>query len=107
MQSWAVFDTSNTVLGRAVVVVDERTAVLLLLAGPPDLAVAHQTRYLLHTMLVHDLIEQGVRHLVVESILGAPAGHKYFAARLGYRGCRMKVERVPSRTLTDVPSSTR
>ena len=107
VQSWAVFDTSNNVLGRAVVVVDERTAVLLLLAGPPDLAVAHQTRYLLHTTLVRDLIEQGVRHLVVESILGAPAGHKYFAARLGYRACRMKVERVPSRRLTDVPSSTR
>jgi len=106
VQSWAVFDSSNKGLGRAVVVVDERTAVLLLLAGPPDLAVAHQTRYLLHTTLVRDLIEQGVRHLVVESILGAPAGHKYFAARLGYRACRMKVERVPSR-LTDAPSSTR
>ena len=100
VQSWAVFDTSNNELGRAVVVVDELTAVLLLLAGPPDLSVAHQTRYLLHTTIVHDLIEQGVRHLVVESILGAPAGHKYFAARLGYRACRMKVERAPSRRLT-------
>jgi hypothetical protein len=101
VQSWAVFDASNDELGRAVVVVDELTAVLLLLAGPPDLAVAHQTRYLLHTTLVRDLIEQGVRHLVVESILGAPAGHKYFAARLGYRACRMKVEQVSSRRLID------
>jgi hypothetical protein len=100
VQSWAVFDKDENELGRAVAVVDERTAVLLLLAGPPDLTVAHQTRYLLHTTLVHDLIAQGVRHLVVESILGAPAGHKYFAARLGYRACRMKVERVPSRGLT-------
>ncbi len=101
VQSWAVFDPSNRELGRAVVVVDELTAVLLLLAGPADLSVAHQTRYLLHTTLVRDLIEQGVRHLVVESILGAPPGHKYFAARLGYRACRIIVEQVPSRKVGD------
>jgi hypothetical protein len=93
IKSWAVFDSENRPLGRAVVLVDEKTAVLLLLRGPPDLDVAHQTRYLLHTGVVADLIRHGVRHLVVESILGAPEGLKYFAARLGYRACRIRVAR--------------
>jgi hypothetical protein len=94
VKSWAVFDSGGQVLGRAVVLVDERTAVLLLLHGPADLGVAHQTRYLLHTALVADLIRRGVRNLVVESILGAPPGLKYFAARLGYRACRIRVVRT-------------
>jgi hypothetical protein len=89
VKSWAVFDSGGQVLGRAVAVVDERTAVLLLLHGPTDLGVAHQTRYLLHTAVVADLIRRGVRNLVVESILAAPPGLKYFAARLGYRACRL------------------
>ena len=55
VKSWAVFDSGGHVLGRAVAVVDERTAVLLLLHGPADLGVAHQTRYLLHTAVVADL----------------------------------------------------
>jgi hypothetical protein len=91
VKSWAVFDSDGQVLGRAVVLVDERTAVLLLLHGPTDLGVAHQTRYLLHTAVVADLIRRGVRNLVVESILGAPPGLKYFAARLGYGACRLRV----------------
>lgn len=91
IKSWAVFDSDGVALGRAVALVDERTAVLLLLHGPPDLGVAHQTRYLLHTAVVADLIRSGVRSLVVESILGAPSGLKYFAARLGYRACRLHV----------------
>lgn len=91
VKSWAVFDSGGQVLGRAVALVDERTAVLLLLHGPTDLGVAHQTRYLLHTVVVTDLIRSGVRNLVVESILGAPPGLKYFAARLGYRACRIQV----------------
>jgi hypothetical protein len=91
VKSWAAFDSHGKVLGRAVVLVDERTAVLLLLHGPTDLGVAHQTRYLLHTAVVADLIGGGVRNLVVESILGAPPGLKYFAARLGYRACRLRV----------------
>jgi hypothetical protein len=91
VKSWAVFDSAGEVLGRAVVLVDERTAVLLLLHGPADLTVAHQTRYLLHTAVVADLIRRGVGNLVVESILGAPPGLKYFAARLGYRACRLRV----------------
>ncbi len=93
VKSWAVFDSQHRPLGRAVALVDEKTAVLLLLRGPPDLEVAHQTRYLLHTAVVADLIRHGVRHLVVESIIGAPAGLKYFAARLGYRACRIRVVR--------------
>ena len=99
VKSWAAFDSDGEVLGRAVALVDERTAVLLLLHGPPNLGVAHQTRYLLHTVVVADLIRRGVRHLVVESILGAPPGLKYFAARLGYRACRIRVagaRRVPA-----------
>jgi hypothetical protein len=91
VKSWAVFDSSGEVLGRAVALVDEKTAVLLLLHGPADLGVAHQTRYLLHTAVVADLIRRGVRSLIVESILGAPPGLKYFAARLGYRACRLRV----------------
>ena len=63
IKSWAVFDAGGEILGRAVVLVDERTAVLLLLHGPTDLAVAHQTRYLLHTAVVADLIKRGVRNL--------------------------------------------
>jgi hypothetical protein len=109
IKSWAVFDSENQPLGRAVVLVDEQTAVLLLLRGPLDLGVAHQTRYLLHTAMVADLIRQGVRHLVVESILGAPAGLKYFAARLGYRGCRIRVVRsgqVSTRTLPRASTQT-
>jgi hypothetical protein len=93
IKSWAVFDAEHRPLGRAVALVDEKTAVLLLLHGPLDLDVAHQTRYLLHTALVADLIRHGVRHLVVESIIGAPEGLKYFAARLGYRACRIRVVR--------------
>ena len=93
VKSWAVFDSGGQVLGRAVALVDERAAVLLLLHGPPDMGVAHQTRYLLHTAVVADLIRRGVRTLVVESILGAPPGLKYFAARLGYRACRIRVVR--------------
>ncbi|HEY5050094.1 MAG TPA: hypothetical protein VII50_04275 [Acidothermaceae bacterium] len=99
VKSWAVFDSGGQVLGRAVALVDERTAVLLLLHGPMDLSVAHQTRYLLHTAVVADLIRRGVRNLVIESILGAPPGLKYFAARLGYRACRIQVVstgRVPA-----------
>lgn len=91
VKSWAVFDSSGRVLGRAVALVDERTAVLLLLHGPTDLGVAHQTRYLLHTAVVADLINAGVGNLVVESILAAPPGLKYFASRLGYRACRLRV----------------
>lgn len=94
VKSWAVFDSDGQVLGRAVALIDERTAVLLLLYGPPDLGVAHQTRYLLHTVMVADLIGCGVCNLVVESILGAPPGLKYFAARLGYRACRIRVARA-------------
>jgi hypothetical protein len=90
VKSWAVFDSDGQMLGRAVALVDERTAVLLLLHGPTDLGVAHQTRYLLHTAVVADLIRRGVRNLVVESVLGAPPGLKYFAARLGYRACRIR-----------------
>jgi hypothetical protein len=93
VKSWAVFDSGGQVLGRAVALVDERTAVLLLLHGPADMGVAHQTRYLLHTAVVADLIRRGVRNLVVESVLGAPPGLKYFAARLGYRACRIRVVR--------------
>jgi hypothetical protein len=89
--SWAVFDRANRRLGHAVALVDERTAVLLSLQGPRDLAVAYQTRYLLHTTVVADLIQRGVQHLIIESILGAPPGHKYFAARLGYRACRIRI----------------
>jgi hypothetical protein len=103
IKSWAVFDSEHRPLGRAVVLVDEKTAVLLLLRGPPDLGVAHQTRYLLHTALVADLIRQGVRHLVVESILGAPDGLKYFAARLGYRACRIRVVRSGQPTARTLP----
>ena len=101
LKSWAVFDSSGAVLGRAVALVDERTAVLLLLHGPTDMRVAHQTRYLLHTAVVSDLIKFGVHNLVVESILAAPAGLKYFAARLGYRACRLHVvgERAGQPTL--------
>jgi hypothetical protein len=89
--SWAVFDRTNRQLGHAVALVDERAAVLLSLQGPHDLTVAHQTRYLLHTTVVADLIQRGVQHLILESILGAPPGHKYFAARLGYRACRIRI----------------
>jgi hypothetical protein len=103
IRSWAVFDAENRPLGRAVALVDEKTAVLLLLRGPPDMGVAHQTRYLLHTAVVADLIRQGVRHLVVESILGAPAGLKYFAARLGYRACRIQVVRAGQKTARTLP----
>ena len=103
IKSWAVFDSEHQPLGRAVAMVDEKTAVLLLLRGPPDLGVAHQTRYLLHTAVVADLIRQGVRHLVVESILGAPAGLKYFAARLGYRGCRIRVVHSAPTTARTLP----
>jgi hypothetical protein len=109
MKSWAVFDSEHRPLGRAVALVDEKTAVLLLLRGPADLGVAHQTRYLLHTALVADLIRQGVRHLVVESILGAPAGLKYFAARLGYRACRIRVvhgSQTTTRTFPRVSAQT-
>jgi hypothetical protein len=95
VKSWAVFDADGEPLGRAVVLVDERTTVLLLLHGPTDMGVAHQTRYLLHTAVVADLIRRGVRNLVVESIIGAPAGLKYFAARLGYRACRIRVVSGP------------
>jgi hypothetical protein len=95
VKSWAVFDPGGQILGRAVALVDERTAVLLLLHGPTDLDVAHQTRYLLHTAVVADLIRRGVRNLIVESILGAPPGLKYFAARLGYRACRIRVVSTP------------
>jgi hypothetical protein len=103
IKSWAVFDAEHRPLGRAVALVDEKTAVLLELRGPPDLGVAHQTRYLLHTAVVADLIRQGVRHLVVESILGAPAGLKYFAARLGYRACRIRVVRNGQTTARTLP----
>jgi hypothetical protein len=103
IKSWAVFDSEHRPLGRAVALVDEKTAVLLLLRGPPDMGVAHQTRYLLHTAVVADLIRQGVRHLVVESILGAPAGLKYFAARLGYRACRIRVVRSSQATTRTLP----
>jgi hypothetical protein len=91
VQCWEVRDPAGIPLGRAVSLVDGRTALLLWLAGPADLTVAHQTRYLLHTAMVNDLIGKGVQQLVVESILGAPLGHKYFAARLGYRACRIRV----------------
>jgi hypothetical protein len=101
VKSWAVFDADGEALGRAVALVDERTAVLLLLHGPTDLDVAHQTRYLLHTAVVADLIRRGVRNLVVESILGAPPGLKYFAARLGYRPCRLRV--VDNRSVPALP----
>lgn len=101
VKSWAVFDAAGQPLGRAVALVDERTAVLLLLHGPADLGVAHQTRYLLHTGVVADLIRRGVNNLVVESILGAPPGLKYFAARLGYRACRIRV--VIARELPTLP----
>jgi hypothetical protein len=94
VHSWSVTDQHAKQLGQAFVLVDDQAAVLMLLIGPRDFDVAHQTRYLLHTLVVADLIDQGVRHLVVESIIGAPPGHKYFAARLGYRACRLKVRRL-------------
>lgn len=44
VKSWAVFDADGEPLGRAVALVDERPAVVLLLHGPTDMGVAHQTR---------------------------------------------------------------
>ncbi len=88
---WSVSDDVGHTLALGLVVPDREAALLRVLIGPKDRSVAHQSRYLLHTTLVGDLIADGVRHLLVEAIMGAPAGHKYFAARLGYRPCRVRL----------------
>ena len=103
---WTVRDAAGRAQGHAFVLADRRTALLQLLMGSEDLELAHQTRYLLHAAVVRDLIASGRRHLVLEALLGAPEGHKYFAARLGYRACRVKaVVSGPAHPLTTAPAA--
>ncbi len=91
VQVWRVADRTGRTAGGAYAVVDQDVAVLRTLYASGDAAMSHQVRFLVHTEMVRDLMQQGTRLLLTESVLASPSGLKYFAARLGYRACRIRV----------------
>lgn len=85
----SVTDEAGHVLGIAYAVLGGRTALLRLLVSTGDPHSSHGVRYVLHVELVRALMEARVQHVVVEGLLASPSGLRYFAARLGFRACRL------------------
>jgi hypothetical protein len=70
-------------------------AMLVTSHGHPQ---AQAARYLLHSQVVEDLIDQEVSRLVVGgSLLLATSGTRYFQRRNGYRPVRLRIPRTDSR----------
>ena len=56
-------------------------------------------RYLLHTALVERLIDEGVRYLLADSVLGAAPGTRYLQQRCGYQPVNLRIRTAAA----DVP----
>ena len=65
-------------------------AVLVALVSDPTLPGACYSRYLLHTCVVNDLIQRGIRFLAVGSVLLQTDGLRYFQNLIGYRVCNLR-----------------
>ena len=89
--AWFAAWSGEDVLGMAMTGHDGSTALLRALLGPEDQERASEVRYLLHTTVVEHLIGHGVETLLLAAAVSAPAGQKYFAARLGYHACRVRL----------------
>jgi hypothetical protein len=71
-------------------------AVLAVMVGNQDYARIGYARYLLHTFVLGDLATQGIRHLIVGSVLRESDGNQYFQRLLGYRICNVRPILLPS-----------
>jgi hypothetical protein len=74
----------------AVVALFGSFAVLAVMVGNQDYACIGYARYLLHTFILGDLAAQGIRHLLVGSVLSESNGNQYFQRLLGYRICNVQ-----------------
>ena len=64
--------------------------VLAVMVGDLRNSRAGHARYLLHNFIRSDLAAQGIRHLIVGSVLREPSGNLYFQRLLGYRICNIR-----------------
>ncbi len=86
----AVAGANRTPVTIAAVALFGDLGVLAVMVG--DLANPHagHARYLLHTFVRGDLAGEGVRHLLVGSVLRESSGNQYFQRLLGYRICNVR-----------------
>jgi hypothetical protein len=88
------YDDQGAPIGISQTVQDGDWAGLAMLVTSPGHPHAQTARYLLHSQVVEDLIDQEVSRLVVGgSILLATSGTRYFQRRNGYRPVRLRIPR--------------
>jgi hypothetical protein len=80
----------------AVVALFGSFAVLAVMVGNQDYACVGYARYVLHTFILGDLAAQGIRHLLVGSVLRESNGNQYFQRLLGYRICNVQPTLLPA-----------
>ena len=86
-------DPDGQAVAFASVLVDGEAAYLEFFISSQDHAAAAFARYLLHVHLVVELRRVGVRYLVSDSVLAAPAGLRYFQHLVGYAPANVGVRR--------------
>lgn len=92
LEWFGVFDSSGRVLGVAAVAADREWAHLLLLTCVTDDELASSARYLLHTEILRELIEGGVRYLLSDSGMRVAPGVRYLQHVLGYAVVNLRVD---------------
>ncbi len=65
-------------------------AALAVMVGDTRSTLLGYARHLLHTFVIGDLADAGVRHLVAGAVLRESAGNQYFQRLLGYRVCNLR-----------------
>jgi len=74
----------------AVVAIFGELGALVVMVGDRRFGRLGHTRHLLHTFILRDLADTGVRHLVAGSVLRESPGNRYFQRLLGYRVCNLR-----------------
>jgi hypothetical protein len=70
--------------------------VLAVMVGNNDYARVGHARHLMHTFILSDLARQGIRNLLVGSVLRESSGNQYFQRLLGYHVCNLRPILTPS-----------
>jgi hypothetical protein len=92
------YDDHGAPIGMSQTVQDGSWAGLASLVTTPGHPHAQTVRYLLHSQVVEDLIDQQVSRLVVGgSVLLTTSGTRYFQRRNGYRPVRLRIRARDSR----------
>jgi hypothetical protein len=92
------YDDHGAPIGMSQTVQDGGWAGLASLVTSPGHPHAQTVRYLLHSQVVEDLIDQQVSRLVVGgSVLLTTSGTRYFQRRNGYRPVRLRIRAGDSR----------